>query len=401
MPGMPPGTFRRPARRCRSLRRDARSTPKRRRRPANLTGTASGTTATLSWVASTDNVGVRVLRRVPRRRRRSARSPAPDRPSTGHHVHRQRAGREHELPVLRRGAGRAAQYLIVVATLLTATTGRACTNPVCAVTQVTTDTDIPWGLVTLPDGTILYNHGGCARPSSISIRRPEPRGPWARCPTCDEHRRRGWAARVWRSRPLRDRPLALHHAHLADRQPDRADQVGRQRVCRPSDRTGAAEGNPAQQVPQRRAVAVQPGRQVCTPAPAMRRTAPTPRTSPDSTERCCGSTRTGRCRGQPVRQLRCGVTGTETRRGLAFDSQGRLWEQEFGNSVMDETNLIVKGGNYGWPACEGTTGTCNHPRFHCAEAHLSGGGGLLLRESRSSATCCTWPASGAPGCTAR
>ena len=44
--------------------------------------------------------------------------------------------------------------------------------------------------------------------------------------------------------------------------------------------------------------------------------------------------------------------------GLAFDSQGRLWEQEFGNSIMDETNLIVKGGNYGWPGCEGTS---SHP----------------------------------------
>ncbi len=44
--------------------------------------------------------------------------------------------------------------------------------------------------------------------------------------------------------------------------------------------------------------------------------------------------------------------------GLAFDSQGRLWEQEFGNSIMDETNLIVKGGNYGWPRCEGTSGSC-------------------------------------------
>ncbi|MGW3963255.1 PQQ-dependent sugar dehydrogenase [Amycolatopsis sp. NPDC005003] len=45
--------------------------------------------------------------------------------------------------------------------------------------------------------------------------------------------------------------------------------------------------------------------------------------------------------------------------GLAFDSQGRLWEQEFGNSIMDETNLIVKGGNYGWPSCEGTSGSCD------------------------------------------
>ncbi len=50
--------------------------------------------------------------------------------------------------------------------------------------------------------------------------------------------------------------------------------------------------------------------------------------------------------------------GHRNPQGLAFDSQGRLWEQEFGNSVMDETNLITKGGNYGWPACEGTTGTC-------------------------------------------
>ncbi|MEV5718077.1 PQQ-dependent sugar dehydrogenase [Amycolatopsis mediterranei] len=45
--------------------------------------------------------------------------------------------------------------------------------------------------------------------------------------------------------------------------------------------------------------------------------------------------------------------------GLAFDSQGRLWEQEFGNSIMDETNLIVKGGNFGWPSCEGTSGSCS------------------------------------------
>ncbi len=49
--------------------------------------------------------------------------------------------------------------------------------------------------------------------------------------------------------------------------------------------------------------------------------------------------------------------------GLAFDSRGRLWEQEFGNSIMDETNLIVKGGNYGWPSCEGTSGSCDNPNF--------------------------------------
>jgi glucose/arabinose dehydrogenase len=50
--------------------------------------------------------------------------------------------------------------------------------------------------------------------------------------------------------------------------------------------------------------------------------------------------------------------GHRNPQGLAFDAQGRLWEQEFGNSTMDETNLIVRGGNYGWPACEGTVGSC-------------------------------------------
>jgi len=52
--------------------------------------------------------------------------------------------------------------------------------------------------------------------------------------------------------------------------------------------------------------------------------------------------------------------------GIAWDSQGRLWEAELGDSTMDEANLIVKGGNYGWPICEGTAdhdGSCNNPGF--------------------------------------
>ncbi|TQM84676.1 glucose/arabinose dehydrogenase [Saccharothrix saharensis] len=44
--------------------------------------------------------------------------------------------------------------------------------------------------------------------------------------------------------------------------------------------------------------------------------------------------------------------------GMAFDSQGRLWATEFGNNSLDEVNLIQRGGNYGWPGCEGTAGYC-------------------------------------------
>ncbi|TQK52815.1 glucose/arabinose dehydrogenase [Streptomyces sp. SLBN-118] len=51
--------------------------------------------------------------------------------------------------------------------------------------------------------------------------------------------------------------------------------------------------------------------------------------------------------------------GHRNPQGLDFDSQGRLWQAEFGNSVMDEVNLIQRGGNYGWPNCEGTNGSCS------------------------------------------
>lgn len=40
--------------------------------------------------------------------------------------------------------------------------------------------------------------------------------------------------------------------------------------------------------------------------------------------------------------------------GIAWDAQGRLWEDEFGSQLWDEINLIEPGNNYGWPAAEGT-----------------------------------------------
>ena len=49
--------------------------------------------------------------------------------------------------------------------------------------------------------------------------------------------------------------------------------------------------------------------------------------------------------------------GHRNPQGLAWDSRGRLWEAELGNSSLDELNLIKPGLNYGWPVCEGDCDT--------------------------------------------
>ncbi|WP_414826664.1 PQQ-dependent sugar dehydrogenase [Arthrobacter sp. Soil763] len=51
--------------------------------------------------------------------------------------------------------------------------------------------------------------------------------------------------------------------------------------------------------------------------------------------------------------------------GLDWDSAGRLWASEFGPDVNDELNLIVPGGNYGWPE---VTGAPHRGRFRDAAA---------------------------------
>jgi glucose/arabinose dehydrogenase len=42
--------------------------------------------------------------------------------------------------------------------------------------------------------------------------------------------------------------------------------------------------------------------------------------------------------------------------GLDWDSDGRFWASEFGPDINDELNLIIPGGNYGWPNVTGSPG---------------------------------------------
>ncbi|GAA0951218.1 PQQ-dependent sugar dehydrogenase [Nonomuraea longicatena] len=68
--------------------------------------------------------------------------------------------------------------------------------------------------------------------------------------------------------------------------------------------------------------------------------------------------------------------GHRNPQGLAWDSAGRLWSSELGNSSRDELNLIQSGRNYGWPQCEGNcsvSGMTNPKRtWSVGEASPSG-----------------------------
>ncbi|MBI2860663.1 MAG: PQQ-dependent sugar dehydrogenase [Chloroflexi bacterium] len=52
--------------------------------------------------------------------------------------------------------------------------------------------------------------------------------------------------------------------------------------------------------------------------------------------------------GSPVYSL-----GHRNPQGLAWDDREQLWATEHGSSATDELNLIIPGGNYGWPTIRG------------------------------------------------
>jgi len=74
--------------------------------------------------------------------------------------------------------------------------------------------------------------------------------------------------------------------------------------------------------------------------------------------------------------------GHRNPQGIAWDSQGRLWESELGNSSADELNLIKPGRNYGWPTCEGTCSTpgMENPKRTWGVAQASPSGIAIVRD---------------------
>ncbi len=326
--------------------------------PGMLAASASGTTINLSWTAATDNVGVRaydVSRGGTKVGTVTGTASAP--PATNFADSGLAARTTYGYTVTARDA---AGNVSATSNLASATTGASCGSPICGVRQVTTDTDLPWGLTTLPDGTVAY----ALRDAHTIVRLDPATGAKITVGsvpgvtgTQGEGGLLGLAVATTFSA---DHWLYVMHTSTTDNRVVRiklngnvldtsTEQILIKGILRnkyhnggrlrfgPDGKLYVATGD-AQNGDNSQNTAGLNGKIL--------------RINPDG----------GIPADNPFRNPVWSY-GHRNPQGLAFDLQGRLWEQEFGNSVMDETNLIVKGGNYGWPSCEGTVGVCAKPGF--------------------------------------
>ncbi|SCF17687.1 Glucose/arabinose dehydrogenase, beta-propeller fold [Micromonospora haikouensis] len=325
--------------------------------PTNLAATANGTDVRLTWSAATDNVAVTrydVLRggtTVGSVTGTATNPPATTFTDTG-----LAANTQFSYTVVARDAqGNASAASAPV----TVRTGSACTSAVCGTTVVTTERDLPWGLVQLSDGTVLYgrrdlfdivamNPDGTNKRSIGSV--PNAAG------TNGEGGVLGLAVA---STFATDRWLYIYHTTATDNRIVRMRYDG---TLQTSSLQVLVTGIPRNKYHNGGRLRFGPDGMLY----AATGDGQTPDRAQDVNDlagkvlriRPDGSVPADNPFGNQVWSY-----GHRNPQGLAFDSRGRLFEQEFGNNVMDETNIIVRGGNYGWPACEGTVGDCANPNY--------------------------------------
>ncbi|WP_437970564.1 PQQ-dependent sugar dehydrogenase [Sorangium sp. So ce260] len=317
--------------------------------PSNLTGSASGTSVTLRWSGSTDNIAVTAYD-VYRNGAKVGTVPgtASSPPATIFADSGLSAATAYTYHVIARDAQSNASP---ASGSISVTTGSACSSAVCEVVQVATDTDLPWGLVSLPDGTVLYSrrdaddivHLNPSTGAKTSIGTvPNVAG------TDGEGGLMGLAiAPTFET----DRWLYIMHTSPSDNRIVRIKVVGNrldtsteQVLISGIARNKYHNGGRLRWGPDGKLYATTGDAQNASLAQdTSSLSGKVLRLEPD------GRVPSDNPFGNYVWSY-----GHRNPQGLAFDSMGRLWEQEFGNTVMDETNLIQKGGNYGWPNCEGT-----------------------------------------------
>jgi glucose/arabinose dehydrogenase len=316
--------------------------------PTGLQGAATGTTVNLSWNASTDNVGVAAYD-IYRNNVKVGSTGARNYADAG-----LAANTTFQYSVLARDAQNNASPR---SANVAVTTGNACSTAVCSVTEVTTDKDIPWGLVALPDGNILYSQ----RDTHDIIRLNPVTGAKTtvgNVPNVTGTDGEGGLLGIATTAgfPDTDPWLYIYHTSASDNRIVRIKyesgflvnstlQVllsginrskfhngGRLRFSPDGKYLYAAVGD-AENKPNAQDKNSLSGKIL--------------RLNPDGS----------RPAGNPFNNYVWSY-GHRNPQGLAFDAEGRLWSQEFGDS-QDETNLIVSGGNYGWPDCEGTKSRAN------------------------------------------
>jgi glucose/arabinose dehydrogenase len=333
--------------------------------PTNVHTTAvNGTSIGLAWTASTDNVGVtgyRIYNVVGGTPTRIGTSDSPSTtlggltPNTTYHL---------QVSAVDANSNESAKSTPILDVTTSGATNCTPAQGVCGATQVGTDDDVVWGLVTLPDGTILYNQRDAHDIIHLNPKTGAKKsiGVVPNAQSTDgeggltglELNPVSFASDHWlyimHTSPSDNRIVRIKYDPAADSLLTSTEQILVTGIARNKFHNG--------------------GRL---------------RFSPDGKYLFAG---TGDAQNGANAQNTSSLNGKVLRinpdgsipadnpfhnavwsyghrnvQGLAFDSQGRLWEQEFGNSIMDETNLIVKGGNYGWPSCEGTSGSCGDPSF--------------------------------------
>ena len=310
--------------------------------PTNLSGTISGTTATLSWSASTDNVAV-----------------------TAYDIYRdgKKIGSTAELTYTESGLipNTAHQYMVAArdaqqnvsqpSSAISLTTGSTCSTSVCSVEQITTETDLPWGLVALQDGSILYGRRDAFEIVRVADGVKTTVGTVPNIASTDgEGGLLGLA--VTKNFPAADPWIYIYHTSATDNRIVRMQYKDEALV--PSTYQVLVTGIGRNKYHNGGRLQFGPdGKLYATTGDAQ---APETAQDLDSLNgKILRINADGSVPSDNPYNNYVWTYGHRNPQGIAFDSQGRLWQQEFGNSVSDETNLLEKGGNYGWPDCEGIT----------------------------------------------